>query len=63
MRSEANLTRADGEELLALAPTVPIRTEVETFALEHANEALDALRSGRIRGSAVLDITRGRAGT
>ena len=63
VRSVANLTRADGEELLALAPTVPIRTEVETFALEQANEALDAVRSGRIRGAAVLDITRGRAGT
>ena len=63
VRSVANLTRRDGEELLALAPTVPIRTKVETFALEQANEALDALRSGRIRGAAVLDITRGRAGT
>ena len=63
LRSVANLTPRDGEELLALAPRVPIRTEVETFALEDANDALDRLRSGRIRGSAVLDIAGGRAGT
>jgi alcohol dehydrogenase, propanol-preferring len=54
LRSVANLTRADGEEFLALAPEVPVRTEVETFPLDEANEALDRLRSGRIRGSAVL---------
>jgi len=54
LRSVANLTRADGEEFLALAPRVPVRTEVETFPLGEANEALDRLRSGRIRGSAVL---------
>ncbi len=54
VRSVANLTRRDGEEFLALAPQVPVRTEVESFPLEQANEALDALRSGRIRGSAVL---------
>jgi propanol-preferring alcohol dehydrogenase len=54
LRSVANLTRADGEEFLALAPRVPVRTEVETFPLSEANEALDRLRSGRIRGSAVL---------
>ena len=54
LRSVANLTRADGEEFLALAPLVPVRTEVETFPLGEANEALDRLRSGRIRGSAVL---------
>jgi alcohol dehydrogenase, propanol-preferring len=54
LRSVANLTRADGEEFLALAPLVPVRTEVETFPLSEANEALDRLRSGRIRGSAVL---------
>ena len=63
VRSVANLTRPDGEELLALAPKVPIRTEVETFALEDANEALDRLRSGRIRGAAVLDITSEAGGT
>jgi propanol-preferring alcohol dehydrogenase len=54
VRSVANLTRADGEELLALAPRVPVRVEVETFPLGQANEALDRLRAGRIRGSAVL---------
>jgi propanol-preferring alcohol dehydrogenase len=63
VRSVANLTRRDGEELLALAPVVPIRPEVETFALEQANEALAALRSGRIRGSAVLDMTASARGT
>ena len=57
LRSVANLTRRDGEELLALAPTVPIRAEVESFALEEANEALDRMRSGRIRGAAALDIS------
>jgi propanol-preferring alcohol dehydrogenase len=54
VRSVANLTRADGEEFLALAPTIPVRTEVETFGLEQANEALDRLRRGRLRGAAVL---------
>jgi len=46
IRSVANLTRADGDEFLALAPTIPVRTEVETFSLEQANEALDRLRLG-----------------
>ncbi|MBE9004096.1 zinc-dependent alcohol dehydrogenase family protein [Fortiea sp. LEGE XX443] len=54
LRSVANLTRQDGEEFLALAPKVPIRTEVNSFLLTQANEALDALRSGQIEGSAVL---------
>ena len=57
VRSVANLTRRDGEELLALAPQIPIRTEIERFSLEDANDALDRLRSGRIRGAAVLDLT------
>lgn len=52
--SVANLTRRDGEEFLFLAPQVPVRTEVEVFRLESANEALNALRFGRIRGAAVL---------
>src|SRR3989440_3592486 len=56
LRSVANLTRRDGEEFLALAPQVPVRTVVEVFPLERANEALESLRSGRIRGSAVLDV-------
>jgi propanol-preferring alcohol dehydrogenase len=54
VRSVANLTRADGEEFLALAPTVPVRVAVETFALEEADLALARLRSGELRGSAVL---------
>ena len=54
LRSVANLTRADGEEFLRLAPRVPVRTEVEAFPLARANEALDALRSGALRGAAVL---------
>jgi len=54
VRSVANLTRADGEEFLALAPTIPVRTDVETFPLESANEALDRLRAGELRGAAVL---------
>ena len=54
VRSVANLTRRDGEEFLALAPTIPVRTEVEKFPLEQAHEALDRLRSGALRGAAVL---------
>jgi propanol-preferring alcohol dehydrogenase len=56
VRSVANLTRQDGLEFLALAPNVPVRTEVVPFPLEEANEALETLRSGRIRGAAVLVI-------
>ncbi|MBH8564945.1 zinc-dependent alcohol dehydrogenase family protein [Nostoc sp. CENA67] len=56
LRSVANLTRTDGEEFLALAPKVPIRTEVNPFPLTQANEALDALRSGKITGTAVLVV-------
>jgi propanol-preferring alcohol dehydrogenase len=56
VRSVANLTRRDGEEFLALAPEVPVHTEVVRFPLEEANEALDALRGGRIRGAAVLVV-------
>jgi alcohol dehydrogenase, propanol-preferring len=56
VRSVANLTRRDGEEFLALAPQVPVRTETEIFELEQANEALDRLRSGEIRGAAVLRL-------
>jgi propanol-preferring alcohol dehydrogenase len=54
VRSVANLTRVDGEEFLALAPGVPVRTEVEAVALGDANEALARLRSGRVRGALVL---------
>jgi alcohol dehydrogenase, propanol-preferring len=56
VRSVANLTRRDGEELLALAPQVPVRTEVTAYPLERANEALDDLRAGRLRGAAVLKV-------
>jgi alcohol dehydrogenase, propanol-preferring len=55
VRSVANLTRRDGEELLQLAPRVPVRTEVEPYPLGRANEALDRLRAGEVRGAAVLD--------
>jgi len=60
VRSVANLTRQDGHEFLALAPEVPVRTEVVPFALEKANEALGALRGGRIRGAAVLVVDPSR---
>ncbi|HSD21884.1 MAG TPA: zinc-dependent alcohol dehydrogenase family protein [Anaeromyxobacter sp.] len=54
VRSVANLTRADGEAFLALAPRVPVRCEVTPFSLAAANEALDRLRAGRIEGAAVI---------
>jgi len=54
IHSVANLTRADAQNFLSLAPTVPVRTETETFWMSNANEALERLRSGRIRGAAVL---------
>jgi alcohol dehydrogenase, propanol-preferring len=56
IRSVANLTRRDGEEFLALAPTVPVKTRVTTFPLAQANEAVAALRSGAITGAAVLTV-------
>jgi propanol-preferring alcohol dehydrogenase len=59
LRSVANLTRRDGEEFMALAPRVPVRTEVEPYPLEKANEALDRLRRGRVRGAAVLVVREG----
>ena len=54
VRSVANLTRRDAEEFLALAPKVPVRTEVECLPLSEANEALGRLAQGRVRGAAVL---------
>jgi propanol-preferring alcohol dehydrogenase len=54
VRSVANLTRRDGEDFLALALRVPVRTEIQRFPLNEANEALECLRSGQIRGAAVL---------
>ncbi len=57
VRSVANLTRRDGEEFLALAPKVPVRTEVHPYPLEKANEALDDLREGRFTGAAVIVVS------
>jgi propanol-preferring alcohol dehydrogenase len=54
LRSVANLTRADGHELLALAPRVPLRPQVTTYPLDRAQAALDDLRSGALEGAAVL---------
>jgi propanol-preferring alcohol dehydrogenase len=54
--SVANLTRRDGEEFLALAPRVPVRTRIQIFPLEEANEALANLRRGRLHGAAVLRV-------
>ncbi|MCC7424756.1 MAG: zinc-dependent alcohol dehydrogenase family protein [Planctomycetaceae bacterium] len=54
VRSVANLTRRDGEEFLALAPKIPIHTQITTFPLDQANVALERLRNGQIEGAAVL---------
>jgi propanol-preferring alcohol dehydrogenase len=54
IRSVANLTRKDGEELLALAPRVPVKTTITTYELERAEEALSDLRAGRFEGTAVI---------
>jgi alcohol dehydrogenase, propanol-preferring len=62
IRSVANLTRDDARELLALAPQVPVRTHVTTYALEDANDALADVRAGRIEGAAVLVVDPERAG-
>jgi propanol-preferring alcohol dehydrogenase len=56
VRSVANLTRQDGLDFLTLASEVPVRTEIVPFPLEEANEALEALRGGRVRGAAVLVV-------
>jgi len=58
LRSVANLTRRDGEEFLALAPRIPVRTEVSVYPLEETTRALDDLRSGRLRGAAVVEPRR-----
>ena len=55
MRSVANNTRQDGEEFLKIAAEIPIRTEVQTFPLAEANEALNALKNDAVRGAAVLE--------
>jgi propanol-preferring alcohol dehydrogenase len=56
VRSVANLTRRDGEEFLALAPAVPVRTMVTSYPLERANEAFADFRAGKFRGAAVLTM-------
>jgi propanol-preferring alcohol dehydrogenase len=54
IQSVANLTRQDGAEFLQLAPQVPIRTSITTYALDQAEDALDDLRAGRFEGTAVI---------
>jgi alcohol dehydrogenase, propanol-preferring len=54
LRSVANLTRADGHDFLALAPEVPIHTQVEVYPLEAAREALERMKAGEVAGTAVL---------
>ncbi len=54
IRSVANLTRQDGEEFFAIAPTVPVRTTTTPYPLDRANDAIDDLRHGRLEGAAVL---------
>jgi alcohol dehydrogenase, propanol-preferring len=56
IRSVANLTRRDGDEFMMLAPEVPVRSEVEVFPLPAANQALERLRSGAVRGAVVLSV-------
>ncbi len=56
LRSVANLTWADGREFVAVAARVPVRTQVTTFPLDEANEALAALRGGGVNGAVVLQI-------
>jgi propanol-preferring alcohol dehydrogenase len=56
LRSVANLTRRDGDEFLQLAPDVPVRTVSREFRLEEANEALQHMRAGDLRGAAVLKL-------
>jgi propanol-preferring alcohol dehydrogenase len=63
VRSVANLTRRDGEEFLELAPRVPVRTRVTEYPLAEADQALDDLRAGRVRGAAVLTTSARERGT
>jgi propanol-preferring alcohol dehydrogenase len=58
LRSVANLTRRDGEELFAAVAARPVRTHVETFPLEHGEDALERLRRGAVRGAAVLSLAQ-----
>jgi propanol-preferring alcohol dehydrogenase len=59
VRSVTNLTRRDGEEFLAIAPAVPVRTHATAYPLIEANRALEDLREGRLRGAAVLTVGGG----
>jgi propanol-preferring alcohol dehydrogenase len=61
LRSVANLTRRDGEDFLRVAAAAGVRAEVQPFALPDANEALAALRAGRVVGAAVLRVASGAA--
>lgn len=56
IRSVANLTRTDGEDLLKIAPRIPVKTEIKTLPLSKANEALDILRAGKVEGALVLTV-------
>jgi len=56
IRSVANNTRKDGEDFLELAARIPIKPEIQTFPLEDANVALNALKNDAIRGAAVLVV-------
>jgi propanol-preferring alcohol dehydrogenase len=56
VRSVANLTRRDGEEFLKIAPQVPVKTQVQVYSLDRANDALHDLRDGKIEGAAVLSM-------
>lgn len=62
VRSVANLTRRDAEEFFEIVPQVPVRTEVQPYPLNRANQALDDLRRGNVRGAAVL-VTQGESRT
>jgi alcohol dehydrogenase, propanol-preferring len=59
VRSVANLTRHDGDEFLELARTIPVHTQVTTYTLDETAQALDDLRAGSFRGSAVVQVRAG----
>ncbi len=56
MLSVANATRKDGEELLRIAAEIPVRTTVQTFPLDAANDVLRLLKAGKVNGAAVLKL-------
>jgi propanol-preferring alcohol dehydrogenase len=60
IRSVANLTRQDAREFLALAPSIPVHTEIHAYSLANTGQALDDLRAGRFRGAAVVEIAHSR---